>query len=436
MRVKIEKTGINGEGIGYINRKPVFVPGALNQEEVDIDVVDNQKTYAIAKLNKVIKQSSDRVRPKCYIQSRCGACPLMIAKYPTQLQAKYDILRQSLIKYAQVNPRLIKDVVNNPVSYGYRNQCKLPFHYDQGTLMTGMYRPGSNYFIEVERCIIHEDGLEKVRVQILKVLNNYRQKAYDYHQKKGLRSLVIRGFEGQYQVTIVSGEHPFPQPMIDDLMKIKGIMSLWQSINVLKKTPEIFGPKMILVAGERYLPMDLDGLKLNLSPRSFFQLNTTQAVNLYRTVNAMVSDKKGLIVEAYCGVGAMSLYMKDKAERIIGIESIKDAVVNANMNARENGASNVEFVCADAAEKLDYISRNNKIDVLIVDPPRSGLDENMLSVILKSKMKEIIYVSCNPATLGKNLAVLKSRYDVETVIPFDMFSQTPQIESVTKLVRR
>lgn len=436
MRVTIEKCGINGEGIGYINRKPVFVPGALVSEIVDIDVVENMKTYAIGKVNKVIKQSEERIHPKCYVQSRCGACPLMIAKYPAQLQAKQDILKQTLIKYAQVNPRLVKKVVANPVPFGYRNQFKLPFHTEERVLMTGMYKPNSNYFIEVEECLVHHQSLEKVRKQILEVLNKYKLRAYDYHQKKGLRTLIVRGFEGNFQVTLVTGEHPIAQPIIDDLMEIPGIVSLWQSVNVLKRTPEIFGPKVTLLAGERYLPFEFDGLKLNLSPRSFFQLNTEQAKNLYRTVDSLITGKKDLIVEAYSGIGAISLYLHNKAERLIGIESIKDAVVNANQNARENGVKNVEFICADAADKLDYISRKNSIDVLIVDPPRTGLDENMLSVIMKSKIKEIIYVSCNPATLGKNLAVLKQRYDVETVIPFDMFSQTAQIESITKLVRK
>ncbi|MGL5541700.1 MAG: 23S rRNA (uracil(1939)-C(5))-methyltransferase RlmD [Erysipelotrichaceae bacterium] len=436
MRVKIEKTGINGEGIGYYNRKPVFVPGALLQEECDVDFVENNKTYAIAKLNKVLTQSPDRIKPKCYIQSRCGGCPLMITKYAAQLEAKREVLKQSLIKYAQVNPRLIASVVANPVPFGYRNQCKLPFSMEERELVTGMYRPGSNYFIEVEKCIVHEPGLERVRMDILQVLNDYRMKAYDHHQKKGMRTLVIRGFEDKYQVTLVTGEHPLPESMIAALMNIEGVVSLYQSVNTQKKTVDLFGPKQTLLAGERYLPFSIDDISLQLSPRSFFQLNTEQAKHMYRKVFSLIEPGKDLIVEAYSGIGAMSLYCKDKATKVIGIESIKDAVVNANANAKLNNASNVEFLCADAADKLDYISRNQKIDVLIVDPPRSGLDENMLSVIMKSKIKEIIYVSCNPATLGKNLAVLKQRYNVESVTPYDMFSQTAQIESVTKLVRK
>ena len=193
---------------------------------------------------------------------------------------------------------------------------------------------------------------------------------------------------------------------------------------------------MIHLAGETHLPLELDGMKLEISPRSFFQLNTKQAVKLYRTIASMVGDNKNLIVEAYSGIGAISLYLKDKAKEIIGIESIKDAVVNANKNAKLNNCEHISFICDDAANKLTYLSKKRNIDVLVVDPPRSGLDDAMLSCILKSKIKEIIYVSCNPATLGKNLAVLSSRYEVEKIQPVDMFPHTPHVESVVSLKRK
>ena len=181
------------------------------------------------------------------------------------------------------------------------------------------------------------------------------------------------------------------------------------------------------------MPLHLDGLDLEISPRSFFQLNTKQAIQLYRTIASMISGNYEFIVEAYSGIGAISLYLKDKAKEIIGIESIKDAVVNANRNAKKNGCAHVSFVCDDAANKLVYLSKKRTIDVLVVDPPRSGLDDAMLECILRSKIKEIVYVSCNAATLGKNLAVLQSCYHVEKVVPIDMFPHTPHVETVVLL---
>lgn len=436
MKVTIVKTGINGEGIGYMDRTPVFIPGALEGEIVDVTITEREKRYMHAKLNRVIQKSPSRIQPKCRMQHRCGGCPLMITRYPAQLEAKREVLKQSLIKYAQINPKLIQKVIPSEEIFEYRNQCKLPCAMIEGRLTTGMYVPNSNYFSEVPQCVIHEPGLERIREDILDVLNRFRLKAYDHHQKKGIRSLIIRGFDGQYQVTIVSGEQPLSAECIEQLMKIKGLASLWQSYHTVKKTPEMFGAKMIHLAGERLLALDFDGLSLHISPRSFFQLNTNQAKQLYRTIASLVPEKNDLIVEAYSGIGAISLYVKDKAKEVIGIESIKDAVVNANMNAKRNNAEHVSFLCADAADKLTYISKKRSIDTLIVDPPRSGLDEEMLYCILKSKIKHIIYVSCNPATLGKNLAYLQERYRVETIQPFDMFPHTPHVESVVKLVRK
>lgn len=436
MKVTIMKTGINGEGIGYIDRTPVFVPGALVDEIVDIDITEKNKRYMHGKVNRILKKSEYRKDAACPLQHICGGCPFMIVDYKKQLDYKYDILRQSLIKYAQVNPRLLEKVLPSDQITGYRNQCKLPCAMEDGRLSTGMYIPNSNYFAEVPNCIVHEKGLEKLRKAILAVLNKHRLKAYDYHQKAGIRSLILRGFDGSYQCTIVSGEHPLAAEVIEELMQLEGLISLWQSYNTIKKTPEIFGPKMIHLAGEKLLQVSFDGLQLSLSPRSFFQLHTQQAQQLYRAIKRLVPEKNKLIVEAYSGVGAISLYIKDKADEIIGIESIKDAVVNANANAKQNGAEHVSFLCADAADKLTYLSKTRSIDTLIVDPPRSGLDDEMLSCILKSKIKNIIYVSCNPATLGKNLAILQDRYVVKKVIPLDMFPNTPHIESITLLVRK
>lgn len=433
MKVTIKKTGINGEGIGYIDRMPVFVPQALIGEEVEIRIVDKQKRYATAELLRVVKSSKNRIRPKCFIQNTCGACPLMIARYPAQLEYKQDLLKQSLIKYAQIDPRKVARVKASEDVFGYRNQFKLPCAMEEGRLVSGLFMPNSNYFIDVKKCWIHEDGLERVRMDIMHVLNTHGCVSYNPHDKKGIRNLVVRGFDNRYQCTIVTGNDELDERLVSDLMRIKGLTSLWQSIHTIKKTPEVFGNKMMHLAGETSLSMELDGLKLRISPRSFFQLNSKQAVQLYRTIASMVKEDNELIVEAYSGIGAISLYLKDKAKEIIGIESIKDAVVNANQNAALNGCEHVSFLCDDAANKLTYLSKKRSIDVLVVDPPRSGLDDAMLECILRSKIKNIIYVSCNPATLGKNLAVLCSRYNVDRIQPIDIFPHTPHVETVCLL---
>lgn len=436
MKVTIKKIGINGEGIGYLDRLPVFVPGALIDEEVDIQIIEKNRRYAMGKVNRILKKSKDRIKPKCFVQGRCGGCPLMDARYPKQLEYKKELLKQSLIKYAQVDPRLIQNVIPSEDVFEYRNQFKMPCAMEEGRLTSGMYLPNSNYFLGIDRCIIHNDALDHFRKDVMRVLNEYDMPAYDHHEKSGIRNLIVRGFDGKFQCTIVTGNDELSQEAIDALMKIKGMYSLWQSIHTTKKTPEVFGNTMIFLAGQRLLPLTFDGLHLELSPRSFFQLNTKQAIQLYRGIAGMIKDGNDLIVEAYSGVGGISMYLKDKAKEIIGIESIKDAVVNANKNAKANGCEHVSFLCDDAANKLTYLSKKRSIDVLVVDPPRSGLDDAMLECILRSRIKQIVYVSCNPATLGKNLAVLQSRYQVKKVQPYDMFPHTPMVETIVMLDRK
>lgn len=436
MRVKIEKMGINGEGIAFVNRQPVFVDGGIMSETIDIKIVDKQQRYSKGQIVNIVTKSKDRIKKPCKYANDCGACSLMHVNYEKQLQIKYDILKESLIKYAQVNPKLIQKVVRNDYPLGYRNSFKLPLAMQKGKLVCGLYKQNTNYFVPVDHCLIHEEGLEQVRKELLKVFNKYQLQAYDYKKKTGLRTLVVRGFNGKYQCCIVGGETPLPQECIDACMQIKGITSLWQNYNTMKKSVDLFGKVMVHLGGERLLPLDLNGLKLTLSPKSFFQLNTVQAAKLYDIVADMVRHGNEFVVEAYSGIGAISLYIKDKAKAIVGIEYINDAVSNANQNAKRNKAKNVKFVCGDAAEKLTALAKKRKIDTLIVDPPRTGLDENMLQCIIKSKIKHIIYVSCNPSTLGKNLAILQKYYRVEKVVPVDMFSNTAAVESVSLLVRK
>lgn len=436
MKVEIKKVGINGEGIGYIDRTPVFIPKALIGEVVDINIVKRYARYAQGELNYIVQKSKDRIHPKCRLQEKCGGCALMHVRYPKQLVYKKEILTQSLIKYAQIHPKLIENIVASEDIFGYRNQCKMPCATVQDELRNGMYMPNSNIFIDVSQCFVHDVTLEHMRQNIIRILRKHHIQAYSHKTKKGLRSLVLRGFDGMFQCTLVTGNDQISDACINELASLKGMYSLWQSIHTAKKTPEVFGKEMHLLANQQYLPLQLGDIKLQISPRSFFQLNTKQAQKLYAKIAEVVGKDNDLIVEAYSGIGGISMYLKDCAKEIIGIESIKDAVVNANQNAKMNGCSHISFICADAADKLVYLSKKRKIDVLVVDPPRTGLDDIMLACILQSKIKKVVYVSCNPATLGKNLAILQKKYHVKQVTPFDMFPHTPAVESVVVLERK
>lgn len=415
--------GNQWRGNCFYMKKPVFIVGAIPTERVSYHIVQEHKTYCIGELEKVEQESSLRRYPVCQYADRCSGCSLMHVKYKGQCKMKEQILKESLKKYAQYDEP-IEPIRKNINNLGYRNSCKLPLRVIQGKLVSGMYKKNSNDFVAIDHCLIHSKYIEHVRKQILEVINNYGS-ALD---KTLFKSLVIKEFNEKIQVILVTGPMDFPQKLIDQICNIEGIVSLWQSIKT-DRSVDVFGSEMKHLALEMNITLNIEDLQLSLLPRSFFQLNTTQAVEMYKYVSSLV-DSCNLLVEAYCGIGAMSLFCAKKVKQVIGIEYIDDAVKNAKENAKINHIKNASFICGDAGQVLRNISKDHEIDTLIVDPPRTGLDRVMIDTILSSNIKNIIYVSCNPSTLAKNIDALNKRYHLVQVQPFDLFSQTQHIETV------
>lgn len=435
MILTIKKWGINGEGIAYCKKKPVFVEGGMPDEVVDAELTEEHDTYCVAEIKKVIEASPRRRRPMCAITKECGGCPLMHADMKGQLRMKSSVLKEALKKYANYSGEILP-IIKNPEVLGYRNACKLRFFNEEGRIVCGLYEKGSNKVIGMDRCIIHDKELERVRVRMVEILNEYGAKAYTRKDGSGYRALIMKCFDHKVQVILVTSKMTIDQSLLDAIMEIDGVVSLWQSIKTEgENNLDVFGSQMIHLAGQEKMVVDVCGLKLDLLPRSFFQLNTKQAENLYNVVKDWM-PKCRTVVEAYCGVGAMALLAASKARKVIGIESIEDAVINARENAKKNNIGNVRFICGDAGNELIQISAKKKIDTLIVDPPRSGLDQTMKEAIINAKVRTIIYVSCNPSTLAKDLGVLKDQYAIKKVQPVDMFSQTPHVETVCLMSRK
>lgn len=431
MKTTIKKWGINGEGIAFHEGKPVFIENTIPEEIVEFDITSDEGTYMKGELTRLVESSSKRRYPLCPIWKECGGCALMHVKYPAQCKMKESNLKETLIKYADYKGKILP-ILKNPEPLSYRNSCKLPFGEDLGELYTGMYERDTNHFQKMERCYVHSKVLEATRQEIIKIMNAHHLKMYDDKKKTGYRTLVMKEFDGKIQVIFVTGKEELGQEFITDISNLESVVSIWQSVKTDTKR-DVFGD-MRFIWGKEKMSLQLDKIELSLLPRSFFQLNTKQAIHLYNVVKEWMPKSK-TAVEAYSGIGAISLFIKDKAEKIIGIESIQDAVDNANENAQFNHAGNVSFICEDAGKALSDLVLKEDVDTLIVDPPRSGLDDTMKETILKSKIKTIIYVSCNPATLAKDLGKLKKEYRIVKVQPVDMFSQTPHVESVTLLVR-
>lgn len=434
MKGTVKKWGINGEGVVFPRKKAVFVPGAIPGETIEYELKADHPRYAEGKLTKVIEPSPRRRHPLCPKWEECGGCSLMHLDYKGQVRMKEQMLKETLRRYAGYTGP-IEPLLKNPDPLAYRNACKMPFGLDEeGHPSTGMYERGSRAFVPVERCLVHSRKLETVRNQISELVRDLNLTVIRNTEKPGYMNLVLKEYNGKVHVILVTSAIEVDPSLIEGIMNIDHVASLWQSIKTPKDPAhELFGQTMRHLAGEETMHLNLKGLDLQLLPRSFFQLNTAQAENMYDLAADWMPEHVPFMVEAYSGIGAISLKAAEKADRIVGIESIRDAVDNANQNAKINHKDNVSFVCGDAAEELKKILQKETPQVLVVDPPRTGLDQPMIETVKHSEIEEIIYISCNPSTLAKDIEELKPEYEVKRVKPVDMFSQTPNIESIVLL---
>lgn len=432
IKLKIKKYGINGEGIGYFHRKPVFVDNALPNEEVLAQITEDNGKFAKAKTEKILVPSSKRRAHLCDHADQCGGCSLHHVQYKEQAKMKEFLVREALKKYADYTGEILP-IIKNPNPLGYRNTLKMPICKKDGKIVSGMYAPGTQDFISVNRCIIHSKALEKVRASLIEVLNECQVPVYTSRNKEGLKSIVLREFENKVMVILITGPMTVSETLIQKIMEIENVVSLWQSIRTgAEAKQEIFGDVLNHLAGQENMLLHVDGFELRILPRSFYQLNTLQSTRLYELVSEW-TPVSNIIVEAYAGIGAISLFVADKAHEVIGIESIPDAVINANENALANGKENIKFICGDAGSELEKLEKQMRINTLIVDPPRTGLDDTMLRAVKQSSVDTIIYISCNPSTLAKDIKDLSSLYTVEKVQPVDIFSQTAHVETVCLL---
>ena len=434
MKLEIKKAGINGEGIAFYQRKPVFIEGCFPDETVEAKLYDEGRHYR-GELIKVIKKSRSRVKVPCKHQLRCGGCALMPVSYSEQLRIKKQLLEGALYKYTGENID-VGQIVGSDRQLFYRNKCNLPIIEKDGVLINALYASGSNHPVYISHCLIHDQALEEIRIEVLKVLNRHGYRQYDHHLKQGLRQLMIRGFDQQHQMVLITGKDTIDEETVSDLKKINGLISIYQGVNTHKNPVNMMPDDLHLLCGEKKIELKLGKYTLKVSPQAFFQLNRDQAEKIYEEVRDLIDEGCENLVEAYCGIGAISLYLSDKAGHITGIEIVDKAIKDAKENAKLNHIDNTVFITDDASKAIRRILKNQNIDVLVVDPPRTGLDDELLITIMKSKIRKIIYVSCNPATLGKNLDFLADKYRIGMIKGFDMFPNTPHVETVCCLYRK
>ncbi|MBO8172880.1 MAG: 23S rRNA (uracil(1939)-C(5))-methyltransferase RlmD [Bacillaceae bacterium] len=448
----IKRLGLNGEGIGYYRKKVVFVNGVLPGEEISARVTRVEKNYIEAELVKVKKASPRRTDPVCSVYAECGGCQLQHVDYEGQLAGKQEHVEQAFQKYvSQFNPDRenavpvpIRPIVGMEDPWGYRNKAQLQVGTANGRLITGLYATGSHRLVDLSECPVqHPRTTEMIRIT-RDVLEELKIPAYDERKRTGvIRTIMARvGMEtGESQLALITATENLPRKkeLVTRLRsRMPDVKSIVQNINP-KKTSLIFGEKTRVLWGEETIREKLGNLQFSLSPRSFFQLNPAQTVKLYDFVReAAALTGKESVVDAYCGVGTIGLWLAADAREVRGIEVIPEAVENARRNAELSGIRNVMFYEGKAEELLPrWAERGYKPDVLVVDPPRTGLDRKLLDTILAVKPERMVYVSCNPSTLAKDCDVLiKGGYQVKWIQPVDMFPQTGHVECCSLLVRK
>ncbi|EOU2041577.1 MAG: 23S rRNA (uracil(1939)-C(5))-methyltransferase RlmD [Clostridium perfringens] len=440
--------GYEGEGIAKIDNKyPIFIEGALKGEKVKVRIVKVNKNFAYGKLMEVLEASEERVNPPCAIYKRCGGCKLQHASYKAQLDFKWDRVKDCVSKIGKLDSTIVKYPLGMENPWRYRNKVQLPIGLINGEVKIGFFAPRSHDIIDMESCLIQDEIGDKVVKLTREWIEKFNIRPYnvdgEYDEKGIVRHIMIRRGFTTNEVMIVlvtNGEKlPHKEEFVDLMVKnIPGIKSVIQNINS-KKTNVILGLESKTLWGEDTISDYIGDFRFNISPLSFFQVNPIQTEVLYgKALEYANLTGNEEVFDAYCGTGTITLFLSQKAKKVYGVEIIPQAIDNAWINAKENKVENVEFFVGESEVVIpDLINKGVKADVVVVDPPRKGCDKKLLDAITNIDAKKIVYVSCDPSTLGRDLQVLEENgYKTLEVQPVDMFPNTAHIENVALLIKK
>ncbi len=461
-KVKIEKLGGEGVGIAHIDGRVTFVPYCVPGDELLIDIVHETKSYFKAEIAEILTPSRERVQPICEYFGICGGCSHQNIKYESQLKFKQELLNEIFRDFIKDGIK-IDDIVPSPEQFGYRNKMQMQCTSARGgKIAAGFYKIKSHEVVAINNCPLHSEPVNKLVNSAVSTLNQFKILPYSEKLKKGtLRHIVIRESKlyGEMMMTFVSNhETLLNQTRISKALfsKNKNLAGLYifynpHDTNVIFEDSE--GIKLNdnrsplkKIFGSDYITDSIDNVDFCISPLSFFQVNTLQAANMAKFIeeNIGAADKKSSLIDAYSGIGTLSLGLSHKFENILAIEIVAQACALARQNAKKAKVNNFQIRRGDAAEliqnALNKLSNNNftkKYSSIILDPPRAGIDENMTDFLCNIKIPEIIYVSCNPHTQKRDISRLCSKggYKVLKIAPFDMFPQTFHVENIIKLVQ-
>lgn len=447
--LEIKDISVNGEGIGHVEGFALFVKDAIIGDMVCVKVMKMQKNYGFAKLLEVITPSPDRVELKCPVGRSCGGCQIQEMDYQAQLRFKEKKVKGNLERIGKIDFSAEDAPVFHPCigmenPWNYRNKAQFPIGRSKdGRIIAGFYAGRTHSIIECEDCAI---GIPENK-DILKIVISHMEKhniePYDEMTHKGLvRHVLIRkGFKtGEIMVCLVMNGSKLAasDELVERLRAIPGMTAVAINVN-REKTNKILGDKVINLMGEGYISDYIGNVKFRISPLSFYQVNPVQTEKLYGTALKYANLSGGeAVFDLYCGVGTISLFLAQKAGRVIGVEIVEQAVKDAKINAEINGIGNAEFIAGAAEEVIPQIYASDvTADVVVVDPPRKGCDEKLLETIVKMEPERIVYVSCDSATLARDVKYLGEHgYGLREVQPTDMFPGSVHVETVCLLSRK
>ena len=441
--IRIERLGTSGEGVGRYENFTVFIPQALPNERVLTVIEEVKKTYARGRIQKILQESPARVTPLCEIYDECGGCQLQHLSYEEQLHAKRAQVVDALTHIGKLPQILVNETLRADDPWNYRNKMQFPIGLHKGRLVVGCFAQGSHRIINTENCHIQRSANNELANTVREVAEKLHIPVYNEDTHKGiLRHIVGRvGRRGELMAVIVTATKQLPRAK--DFVRLlrerlPHLVSVHQNIQTYRNNV-IMGRDTELLWGRPTILDTLGRLNFHISPRSFFQVNTRQAERLYEQA-LTYADLHGTetVIDAYCGTGTITLFLAQKARKVYGIEIVQPAILDARKNARDNHVKNAEFIVGDATAVMPALYKQGiRPDVVVVDPPRAGCTEIVLRTFANMKPQRIVYVSCNPATLARDLAILKDLgYITQKVQPVDLFPQTSHVETVVLLTKQ
>ena len=444
LTIEIEDLSSEGLGVGHSDGLTLFVKDTVIGDQVRVQVMKMKKNYGFARLLEILRPSEDRVTPPCPVARSCGGCQIQAMSYEAQLRFKQERVRNALKRIGGFENPPMEEILGMDEPWRYRNKAQYPVSRDrEGHLIAGFYAGRTHSVIPCQDCLLGQEINQKILEIILGHMEENHIPPYDEKTGKGLvRHIMIRGgyFTGDLMVCLILNGDKLKkeEELIEKLKTIPGMKSI--SVNINKKQNNvIMGVKQRLLWGEAGIEDYIGDVRFRLSPLSFFQVNPRQTVRLYEKALEYANlTGKETVWDLYCGIGSISLFLARRAGKVYGVEIIPDAILDARENARLNGIENAEFFVGKAEELLPekYEKEHIHADIMVIDPPRKGCDEAVLQTMLQMEPERIVYVSCDPATLARDLKILcEEKYKLVRACPVDMFGHSVHTETVALLSR-